>query len=174
MRNLTIYVTLALLCAVTFTGQSAATPEKPKPKFVVEVLVECDDKNTKAFIESHIKRELRSLQDVEIATVAGEYQLHIVAVEMKSKTLGKKLGTIALACEYRRIYNASRVIIKLMDTYPIGTDGFHIAKEFNLIPLYDKTHLSVAGGMTDELDKHCKNIVVGFDTEMLEPDRNGK
>ena len=195
MRNLTIYVTLVLLCTIVFTGQSAdipqkdepslrdllgvdisqqPAPEKQKPKFVVEVLVECDDENTKAFIESHIKRELRSLQDVEIATVVGEYQLKIVAEEFKDKASGQKLGTIALACEYVRIYNPSGVINKLMDIYPVGTDGFHIAKEFNLIFLYDKTGLSLASGMTDHLDKICKDIVVNFDTGMLEPDRNRK
>ena len=106
MRNMTIYVTLALLCTIAFTGQSADTPDKQNPidpkivksneKFEVEVLVQCDDENTKAFIESHIKRELRSLRDVEVARF-GEYELSIIAIEFEYKTSGRKSGEIALA-----------------------------------------------------------------------------
>ena len=44
----------------------------------------------------------------------------------------------------------------------------------DLLLLYDKTRLGLQIGMTDDLDKLCKDIVVYFDTKMLEPDRNGK
>ena len=133
MRNLTMYVTLALLCTITFTGQSADTPlkkwintlqqpapEKQKPKFQVEVSVGCKDENTKAFIESHIKRELRSLQDVEITDV-GKYELSIATIEGTFKTSGRKTGDIALGWQFQRRYSPAVEIIKLSNAYPAGT-----------------------------------------------------
>ncbi|MDE0326382.1 MAG: hypothetical protein OXN27_20860 [Candidatus Poribacteria bacterium] len=185
MRNMTIYVTLALLCTIAFTGQSADTPEKQNPidpkivksneKFEVEVSVRCDDENTKAFIESHIKRELRSLQDVEIADT-GRYRLSILAIEFTYKTSGRKSGEIALAYVVERRFNAGPTARKLLDAYEAGTKDYDEAIDMVLdfLHLRDKVNLGLQVGMTDDLDKICKGIVVDFDTERLEPDRNGK
>ena len=195
MRNMAIYVILVLLCTIVFTGQSAdipqkdepslrdllgvdipqqPAPEKQKPKFMVEVLVECDDKNTEAFIESHIKRELRGLRDVEIVDY-GKYVLSIVAMENVYKS-GEKVGSIALAYNSERRYIPAVLKIMLMDAYPEGTIGHEIVTDIlpELRILYDKTRLGLAIGMTYDLDKLCKDIVVNFDAKMLEPDRNGK
>lgn len=172
MRHLTIYVMLALLCTIGFTGQSADIPEKQKPKFRVEVSVGCDDENTKAFIESHIKRELRSLQDVEITGIAimGDYKLHIVAIELKS--LGRKTGDVAV----------SYLFTKTFDPSPIGDKIKKWTKDnqeaqleiVDLMWLHEDPMHGLRVGMTDDLDKICKQIIVDFDTEMLEPARNGK
>ena len=174
MRNLTIYVTLALLCTIAFTGQSADIPNKQNFKFEVEILVECEDENTKTFIESHIKRELRSLQDVEIADY-GKYILSIAAMENVYKS-GKKVGSIALAYSSERRYIPAVLKIMLMDAYPEGTIEHEIVTDIlpELRILYDKTRLGLAIGMTYDLDELCKDIVVNFDTKMLEPDRNEK
>ena len=197
MRNMTIYVTLVLLCTIVFTGQSAdipqkdepslrdllgvdipqqPAPEKQKPKFVVEVLIQCDDENTKAFIESHIKRELRSLQDVEIADF-GTYRLEIVALEPENAS-EVKLGLTFFASLFVRRYDPSTVWSKLMDEYPLDTKEYKELRDsgtiLDLLSLYDKTYLAVSGAGRKKLDEICKVIVVNFDTEMLEPDRNGK
>ena len=215
MRNLTIYVTLVLLCTIVFTGQSADIPQKDEPslrdllgvdisqqpapekpinnpvdeflknyipqlpvsekqksKFRVEVSVGCDDENTNAFIESHIKRELRSLQDVEIVGIGigGGYKLSIVAIEIKSS--GRKTGGIAV----------SYIFTKTFDPFPLqdkikklAKDNFPLQSEVtNLMWLYEDVKHILQIGEIDDLDKICKGIVVDFDTGMLEPDRNGK
>ena len=199
MRNLLCIFTIALLCTVTFTGQSADIPqkdeplipqppqidipprelsprqpviEKQKPKFEVGVSVTCDDENTKAFIESHIKRELRSLQDVEIVDV-GKYELSIVAIETKAS--GRKTGNIAVASMCLRQYNSDTILNKLMDAYPVNTKGYNELRDsgviLDLMLIYDKTKLILNTGMREDLDEICKEIVVDFDTQMLEPDR---
>ena len=192
MRNMTIYVTLALLCTIAFTGQSADTPDKqnsidPKivksnEKFEVEVSVRCDDENTTAFIESHIKRELRSLQDVEIVPLGnlGRYELTIVAIE--HTVSGRKTGGISIATMFeRKFINAGPIMSQLNHEltrrYQKHTEDYKKAMlmlDREIWDLRDKTLVRVAGGMTDRLDKICKDIVVSFDTKMLESDRNGK
>lgn len=172
MRNLTIYVTLALLCTIAFTGQSADIPDKQKPKFRVEVSVTCDDENTKAFIESHIKRELRSLQDVEIIglAVSGDYKLHIVAIELTS--LRRKTGDVAV----------SYLFAKTFDPTPIEDKSKKWTKDnqeaqleiVDLMWLHEDFVHGLRVGMTDNLDKICKQIIVDFDTVMLEPKRKTK
>ena len=175
MRNLTIYVALTLLCIAAFTGQSADIP-KPvvNPKFSVEISVSCEDDNTKAFIESHIKRELRSLQDVEIVDT-GKYKLSIVTVEPEYKTSGRKTGKIAAAYQFQRRYNPAIVINMLTKAYP----GKEYQKQrgdiaLELLFLHDKETFGLITDDTDDLDGICKSIVVKFDTQVLEPDRNGK
>ena len=191
MRNL-LCIFIVLLCTITFTGQSADTepslrdnpfkrytvqqpaPKKQKPKFQVEVSVTCKDENTKAFIESHIKRELRSLQDVEIVAILGKYQLSIVAIESEYEASGRKSGEIALASQFLRYYNPSLKITYLGIAYPVGSKEHTALMEASskiLSWTYDKARHRLNVGMRDNLDKICKSIVVSFDTLMLEPDR---
>ncbi len=174
MRNLTIYVALTLLCIAAFTGQSADIP-KPvvNPKFSVEISVSCEDDNTKAFIESHIKRELRSLQDVEIVDT-GKYKLSIVAVEPTYKASGRKTGQIAAAFRFQRRYNPATIINNL----PVDSKEYKVIRDsgaiVELLFLYDKSYLGLITDDKDDLDGICKDIVVTFDTQMLEPDRKKK
>ena len=188
MRNL-LCIFIVLLCTITFTGQSADTPQKPdpfdewleqfapekqKPKFRVEVSVTCNDENMKAFIESHIKRELRSLQDVEIVAILGKYQLAIVATEFTYKTSGRKSGEIALASQFLRHYNPALQIFRLSRAYPLGSKEYTALLEASdkiQHWTYDKAELLLSVGMRESLDERCKGIVVNFDTNMLEPDR---
>ena len=189
MRNMAIYVILVLLCTIVFTGQSAdipqkdepslrdllgvdipqqPAPEKQKPKFRVEVSVGCDDENTKAFIESHIKRELRSLQDVEIVGIGigGGYKLSIVAIENES--LGRKTGVIAVSHVFIRTFDPSPI----QDEIKKWTKDNQVALMITaLMWLHENFTHGLQVGMTDDLDRMCKGIVVNFDTEILEPER---
>ena len=193
MRNL-LCIFIVLLCTITFTGQSADTPQKPdafdellenwakaqpapeeqKPKFQVEVVVTCKDENTKAFIESHIKRELRSLQDVEIVAFFGEYELSIVAIEFEYEASERKTGNIALGSQFVRHYHPSLEIISLSTPYPLDskerTALQDASRELPFV-VYDRAKHRLDVGMTKNLDETCKTIVVKFDTTMLEPDR---
>lgn len=184
MRNLLCIFTIALLCIITFTGRSEEkkfefdTVPTINPKFEVELSVTCDDDNTKAFIESHIKRELRSLQDVEIVDT-GKYKLSIVAVAPTYKSSGQKTGSIAVSYTFLKQFYPTSVFKKLLDTHQKGTKAYDemrdllysydIVSEF--FSLYHYPHHGIRTGDTDDLDSICKNIVVRFDTQILEPDR---
>lgn len=183
MRNLTICVVLTLLCIAIFTGQSADTPKPLKiefddvevinPKFRVKVSVTCEDDNTKSLIESYIKRELRSLQDVEIIDTKHGFVIDIVAIEMEYEVSGNKTGYMAYAYRFSR--SAS------LDDLPVITNYFSENREkipvevrANLVNLY---RLSEHYGMwirffkTKDLKSECEQLVANFDTGILEPDR---
>ena len=76
---------------VVFIGQAA-----DKPRYEVNVHVQCKDENRKAFIESHIKRELRSLGDVDVDSMFGLLKIRIIALEPGCPT-GRKTGEIIVS-----------------------------------------------------------------------------
>ena len=165
MRNLTIYVTLALLCTIAFTGQSADIPNKQNSKFEIAVLVECDDKNMKAFIESHIKRELRSIRDVDVSALdleMSDFMIGILAVETEN--------IIAVSYTFTDFWNDDDV-----EWLRRGTEFDNDTLKFVLNhQLGTRTHQYLQISMRWNLEELCKQVIVNFDTEMLKPDRNGK
>ena len=102
--------------------------------------------------------------------IGGGYKLSIVAIETKSS--GRKTGGIAV----------SYILTKTFDPFPLqdkikklAKDNFPLQLEItNLMWLYEDVKHFLQIGETDDLDKMCKDIVVDFDTKMLEPDRNAK
>ena len=122
-------------------------PADTAEKLKVYVAVTIEDENTKAFIESHIKRELRSLQDVAIVGFAdAQYEVRIVAIEQVSKSTGRKLGNIAVSYNF-------------------------LTKHYFADNAYYEPILGIQAGMTDDLDKLCKSIITKFDVQILEPAR---
>ena len=69
MKKLIFIIPIVIILLVAVTAKySADTPKVSKPetqnqRFKTHVKVSCDDDTTKSMIESHIKRELRSLGD---------------------------------------------------------------------------------------------------------------
>lgn len=130
-----------------------------------QVYVSVTSKDQKAFIESHIKRELRSLHDVEIASWdTAEYFLDIVALESEYKS-GRKTGDISVAyCWYRRIplpkdYRGNLIDPEFHQSFWDAWDKYNS---------FRKPHLGVMNFSTKELDAACKTIVAKFDQAMLE------
>lgn len=143
-----------------------------KPKFKVWVSVNCDDENTQAFIESHIKRELRSLQDVEMIGILemyserepGVYELNVVVIE-PTYTTGQKTGDIVLSWTFLKEFDNKPLISK----YTSGVDRVGIQEMTEWLYHYPRKGLMMGG--TKDLDALCKDVVVKFDTQMLEPTR---
>ena len=185
MRNLT-YITLVLLCTITFTGQSADTPDpfdewvktissSDTAKFSVEVDVSIDDETTKSLIESYLKRELRSLQDVEIADTGNRFIIEIVAIEMKYKVSGNKTGWMAWAYRFSRPAHG--------DNFPDIRDYFGEEKNLEKIPFKARMDFfkfftlskHYAMGIhyfeTTDLKSECEALIAKFDTWVLEPGR---
>jgi hypothetical protein len=158
MKKLYIF---SLLMIIFIVGNTYA-PEQSK--FSVGVDVTCDDENTKVFIESHIKRELRALQDVNIVSYEDAWVLlQIIAIEPTYKTTELKIGTIAIAsCWYERNTFAEAVI-----DLKAGKE----AKDLIIGEVYRRPTLSLSTGIAKDLDKLCKDIIVNFDQKCLEANR---
>lgn len=143
---------------------------KPASNFKVWVHITCDNKNTKAFIESHIKRELRSLQDVDLVG-AGEgsgYELIVGAVEPVSVATGRKTGDIGLGWTFLKQFDNKPLLSKY--TSAVDRDGIQEMTRW----LYHSPKNGILIDDTKELDALCKDVVVKFDTQMLEPDRKAR
>ena len=154
MKKLLILSIVMTTFMLVFIGQAA-----DRPQFKVSVVVGCDDKNTKAFIESHIKRELRSLRDVDVVKndmETNDFHIMIIAI-------GSKNGTIAIFSNFYNYFNDDD-IKRLMNQ-----EDFRFVKILLNVELGTRTEKYVRFSTTEDLDELCKDIVVYFDTEKLDP-----
>lgn len=139
---------LALLTIImTFTlGIIGHPQEKSAYRFQVYVSVTGDDdESLKPLIESYIKRELRSLQDVDIVYTRDGMPHEIVVVAMEMETVSeRKIGGIAFAVNFQKQLRSG---------------------------LYSLPDLMVQTGDKTVLDGMCKNLVARFDTNYLEQRR---
>ena len=90
---------LFLLTVVFFTGQpiKGQVPDK----FKVEVQVSCKNHIIRDLVSSYIKRELRSLNDVEINS-ASDYKLKLIVMEPNHVVTGVKTGYVIISgCFYQ-------------------------------------------------------------------------
>ena len=160
--KLTIAFTAILL--ICFVNLSYA----PEPlKFAVHVSVTCDNPSVKASIESHVKRELRSLQDVLLVSAQAKnyfyiYELRFVAVEHHYKNSGQKSGGISIAYLFLQKFNDSytkNVLLSAQSRKAIEPfiDNIFYEHRFG-VQIYN----------TENIDKMCKSFVVDFDTDTLE------
>ena len=151
LLTLSIVMTTFML---VFIGQAADSP-----RFKVSVVVGSDDKNTKAFIESHIKRELRSLRDVDVVknnTETNDFHIMITAT-------GSKNGTIAIFSNFYNYFNDDD--IKTL----MNQEDLRFVKLLLNVELRTRTEKYVRFSRAEDLDELCKDIVVYFDTEKLDP-----
>ena len=88
---------LAVLLVVMSVGLTGAQQgEKLPTKFRVEASADGEDLTSEA--ESYLKRELRSLGDVEITDMRmGHYVLSVVIIEDEYKSIGTKTGRFSYA-----------------------------------------------------------------------------
>ncbi len=176
-----LLVVLLLVISVTLAGAPQAdkppnalpdlTPRvaepKAEPKFRVEMVTDDDEVDLDA--ASYIKRELRSLGDVEIVYEGAEWKLQVLANEDKTKS-GRKIG-YSIAVAFTR---------RIRDSYPNVFDYNELRKLLSTDVVFDFVEISVSyefqslylgGGGTAELDLICKNLVTTFDIKHLEPER---
>ena len=158
MKRFLILLIGVTLCLV-FVGEAVDI------RYKVSVSVSCKNENTKTFIESHIKRELRSLSDVDIMN-RGDARHHIdlVVVEMTRGQEKHKTGGIAIAVNFlQRAY--------LSDDFRSKTHPNVKASDIYRGLFYLTPRLILYVGDTEDLDDRCKDIIVDFDSEVLEPAR---
>ena len=138
-----------------------------QPKIAVHVSVACKNRDVKASIESHLKRELRSLQDVLLVSKYAKdyrylFELRIVAVE-SHYTSGQKTGGIAI----------SFLFIEKLGNFIKNRISTQSQKAIE--PIIDNIHyihnVGVISDDTRNVSESCKSIIVDFDTGVLEPIR---
>lgn len=134
-----------LTIVIAFTlGIIGHPQEKFAYRFQVYVEIKTDE-SLKSLIESYIKRELRSLQDVDIVYTRDGMPYEIVVVAMEMETVsGRKTDGIAFAVNFQRQLRSG---------------------------LYSLPNLMVQTGDKLTLDGMCKNLVARFDTNYLEQRR---
>lgn len=137
----------------------------------VRVSVACSDEHTKQSINSYVKRELRSLGGVKIVEQDEKWGIRIVAIKGKSKS-GRHL-------DYAMGYTFTERTSKYISESGIRaiiehSDIFHKDNIDDLdkwlegpIKRYISSGLQVGG--TDSLRELCEDLVVDFDTAILEP-----
>ena len=154
LMTLSIVMTTLML---VFIGQAA-----DRPQFKVSIAVGSNDKNTISFIESHIKRELRSLRDVDVIEYdveTNDFHISIVAAGIGNRSIGTSYN-------FYNYFNDDD--IKTLKILMNGEDLSFVKISLNS-QLRRRTYNSSRSGMTEDLDKICKDIVVDFDTKMLAP-----
>lgn len=149
-------------------SQSQVSVQAAPEKFKVAVIVSRSnddtdsEKSQKNLMRSWIKRELRSLQDVEIvdyvldrATV--QYLISITMLEVRYAD-GSKTGLFAISLGFRKRIPPSRF-----------NDFWR--EHYTKFPAFEVPGGGVYTSVEASLDKFCKSIVADFDTEYLEPER---
>ena len=161
MNRATIII-IAFLLSISFTGNQPPQAQTAQ-KFKVAVYVVCDNAIAKRLMESYIKRELRSLGDVQVVgnsweNPLWEYMISLHASEIKYKS-GQSTELLAICYKEYDIVPYTR----------FNGLWLHRYKQFPAI------HIPT-GGIAyypiDKLDEFCKGTVAEFDTEKLQRDRD--
>ena len=159
----------SLLMLIFITGDTYAPERSPvaeSVKFWVGVSVSCDDESLQSLIESHIKRELRALHDVDVGDSVGAYMIRVTAIE-NQRVSGEKIGSLSIATMFIQVYP-----FKNLAPYLSNESVFYRDVVNGEIPLlYYEPKLSVASYSKENTAGFCQQIVATFDIEILEPQR---
>ena len=161
LRSLLMF--LFMMMSVVLTG--AQQGEKMPDKFRVSVEVDGKNLSLTTEAESYLKRELRSLGDVEVKDL-GIYELHVIFLESTYKSSGTKTGKIN--CTYLGLKRFNP--FDLADKLPREHFDTVFDATSNLYYFPEKWMLRTNEERT-ELKQVCQQIVAEFDTRLLEPDR---
>ena len=185
MKNVMGFLMLAVV-SICFTGEPVAV-DIENTKFNVHVKVSCDDDTTKAVIESSIKRELRSLGDIElVGEENATWILSLAAIAHRYKSSGNKTGNTSIAIMRLYKHTAQAAITVALFDYQdafkkdLSLDDFpsrygkvqEIAKKHGSFPTYNYPDLGLIVNIeSNNLSNTCKEIVAEFDVEAIEPSR---
>lgn len=161
-----ILLTITLFCLQSSHSQVSVQSAPEKFKVVVSVSESNDDtqseKSLKNLMRSYIKRELRSLGDVEIVDpvldrATYQYQIDITMLEVL-RVDRSETGLVAMT-------------VDLLKRIPPNRFNDLWREYYTKFPAFG---IPIGGVITvgrDRLDETCKSIVANFDTKLLEPER---
>ena len=165
MKRISMLFLLTTICIVCFTGKPQS--QTFQERYEVAVGVTCKNQSVQRIIESHIKRELRSLQDVDVKA-SGKYTIAVVALEEVTEST-RQTGRIAIATMFQEKYDLAGIRFMIKDDM-LGTFDKYVL----LLRPYYEPQLRVANWTTDEIDGWARQTIADFDIQMLEPVRRRK
>jgi hypothetical protein len=127
----------------------------------VKVSVSADN-NIKGQVESYIKRELRSLQDVTLVDEGADWELSILAMEISTKD-GYKSGVV-ISAVILRLFDNQMISVMLQEKY--RELGINLTNN-----LYWYSGHWLRAGSNDKLRSLCVELIAHFDSEELEVGR---
>lgn len=145
---------LILLVLLLMIGAPVTLSQKVMFRVAVEITAK--DDNVKSLIESYIKRELRSLGDVEVVKKDPHLRIEMVCIKHKSKD-GDHLG-YAFATAFTRKHSTEEWL---------KTDISEGLKAL-LTPVYVLENLYLKVGGRESIKSSCQEIVADLDTEHIE------
>lgn len=163
MRRLLV-LGLLLGMSIGFTGAQKVSQQLA---FRVGVSVSSSDASTKALVQSYIKRELRSLGDVEVVEFANsDWQIDITVLKARSMSgvhQGYCMGVI-----YTRRYEVPDYILDSMLKPSVSAER----RKLWFRPVEELVGGTLLVGGMDNLKSMCESAVADFDTKALDVRRN--
>jgi len=163
LRNLILTVTAILFVFVALSSEvHAADSKNMKFSARVKVYVWGND-NIQDTVSSYIKRELRSLNDVELVDSDSEWEINVgtaVLDNVNGYNLGVLFSTLI-------IHHFDNWMLSYMLQPKYKDEGMGITSNLS----YSGLSHEMKWGSMDNLQEKCKKIVTDFDTHELEASR---
>jgi len=154
---------LPTIILIFLFGDVARAESGNANQFFVKVKVSVSaDENIKGQVESYIKRELRSLQDVTLVDEGADWELSILALEVSTKG-GYKSGVIISAVI---LYPFKNQMVSEMFQEKYKEFGTNLTKGLYWGPFHWLRTTS-----NDKLRSLCVELIADFDSEKLEESR---
>lgn len=162
-KKLILFAALAFLFGSSDRCVIAEENGIPKTKIAVTTSAK---ESVKGEFESYIKREFRSLKDVEIVDSEADFTISFVILETQTKGG----GTTGYAISQVLSHPFPRSVFHLMFKDKLSPKDFEwIKKATEAAKFVDGHSLRTCG--PDELKSVCEKLVAEFDTNTLEPAR---
>ena len=97
------FLTVSILVFLAVFVSNAYAPDEQKFKVYVDVTTEKEDETEKQIIESHLKRDLRVLGDVQIVDEKDDWEFRILVTALGHETPdGRETNNISIAVSVQR------------------------------------------------------------------------
>ena len=165
IRSLLTVIVMFTIFDFSVTAYAADTSRsKFSAKVKVSVTAEGNIKNR---VSSYLNRELRALNDVELVETNPEWEISVIAMELKSVG-GTKTG-FALSTVILISYD-NRLLCSFFEAeYKALEYTAAVVKETSSLYLRPSQWLNI--GSTDDLQRICRDVVADFDMKHLEESR---
>lgn len=163
-----------LLSAAALASFAQTQPKYSPSKFAatVQLSITCDDASLKSQITSYLSRELRSLGDITIVDEHADFVISAIAMTLATEDGSPRGFVIAIRTtkpERTEWWTAGWLKAFL------GVETVSKAKLEVLKMLHENDEhnlqFTLVKGSLDAVQRHCKQIIADFDTEVLESER---
>ena len=155
MKHFFAYVMVLGMFGLMFIGQAENEEKNQNVKVYIFVAPDKDEETTIRIIESHLKRELRILGDVEIVDFDDDWKFRIMIRTLSHKTAGRKTGDLSLTCSFH-----VKVPKRLFKHYDFPPD---------YEPVYVNSFPLLANWGKERIPSWCVAVANDFEEQYLKP-----